>query len=140
MKRRHEEQLTLRLLNERLRKVEIDRGVSRELDAQVGKRIQDLELRLEVAEAALRDERTKEQEQHPFPEEPPVGSVVLDCDFYAWQRTPRGWWTISDPNVTDPVARDWRFVQEWHGPTLMAYCDVDARMVRFEERRDGRGA
>ena len=42
MKRRHEEQLTLRLLNERLRKVEIDRGVSRELDAQVGKRIQDL--------------------------------------------------------------------------------------------------
>lgn len=69
-----------------------------------------------------------------MPEEPPVGSVVLDRDDIAWQLVElprdfvRGWFPTWHRNRPErDVVRNWATLLTQHGPLRVLYhADMDA--------------
>lgn len=112
---------TIELMNERLRKLEAAQRDYKVAEPLLNRFI--IELRDRIG--ALEEEVDKLKVVDAAPEEPPVGSIIRDCDGYAWQHTPSGWWSISDPFIYGEKPCDWAKIQMYYGPTTVLYYNVD---------------
>ena len=112
---RKKDKQTIQLMNERLRKIEEEIGRQRKAFVTLMSDAHSMHIRIQELEQGMPSSSS------PFGPEPPVWSIVRGCDGYVAQRTPSGWWHLSDPFTRHTDPEGWHELNMDFGPMDIMY-------------------